>query len=291
MKSILKYAAIILAAAIAYTGGIVLGGILPALLGLPTSPLPEGVAVETVFLATFGASLGLSAVVAWLARGLPGRFLRRWLLLAALVWGGHVAIFVEAGIFMDSGDQAVGVTLFNVLTYLPPSLLATGVLARLVHPAAPTAAPFRAPGTAVAWLGRIGAAILAFPLIYTLFGLLVVPYVYDAYLEGAYGLTAPDWGQIIPVQFLRSALLLLVTLPVLASWRLPRGQILLRLALALYFLIGLQWTLTGVWMDAAFRVAHSLEVLADAFLYTGVLVWLFTTPEQEKRQETVVRFT
>ena len=40
--------------------------------------------------------------------------------------------------------------------------------------------------------------------------------------------------------------------------------------------IGLQWTLAGFWMDPAFRLAHSLEVLADAMLYMAVLVLLFT---------------
>jgi hypothetical protein len=286
MKTVLKYAAIILAAAIAYSIGIIPGGMLPALLGLPAPALPVGVTAATAFLSVFVGSLVLALADAWLARGLPGRFRRRWLLLALLIYGGHVAMMVEAGIFMDSGGGGAGAVLHNVLLYLIPSLLMASVLAWLVEPTVPAARPWHTPATALSWLWRIVVALLAYPAIYIFFGLAVIPYVYDLWAAGTYGLRVPTWGEIIPVQLLRSALLLLGTLPVMMNWRLSRGQLFLGLGLTVYLLIGLQWTLSAFWMDPAFRLVHSLETFADAMLYTGVLVLLFAGREMSKSRQT-----
>ncbi|HEX6387215.1 MAG TPA: hypothetical protein VF177_21315 [Anaerolineae bacterium] len=286
MKTILKYTGIILAAAISYSIGIIPGGMLPALLGLSAPALPESVTAATAFLSAFVGSLVLAAVGAWLARGLPGRFRRRWLLLSLLIYGGHAAMMVEAGIFMDSGGGGVGAVVHNVLLYLIPSLLMAAVLAWLVDPAEPAARPWHAPSPALDWLWRIVVALAAYPAIYIFFGLAVIPYVYDLWAAGTYGLRVPTWSEIIPVQLLRSALLLLGTLPVMMNWRLSRRQLFLRLGLTVYLLIGLQWTLSAFWMDPAFRLVHSLETFADAILYTGVLVLLFTGQEVSKTQQT-----
>ena len=285
MKTVLKYVAIILAAAIAYSIGIIPGGMLPALLGLPAPAMAEGVTAATAFLSVFVGSLVLAWVGAWLAQGLSGRFRRRWSLLSLLIYGGHVAMMVEAGIFMDSGGSRAGAVLHNVLLYLIPSLLMAAVLAWLVKPAGLTARPWHAPATTLSWLWRIVVALLAYPAIYIFFGLAVVPYVYDLWAAGTYGLRVPTWGEIIPVQLLRSALLLLGALPMIMNWRLSRGQLFLRLGLTVYLLIGLQWTLSAFWMDPAFRLVHSLETFADAMLYTGVLVLLFTGQEVAKRRQ------
>lgn len=286
MKTILKSTGIIMAAAIAYSIGIIPGGMLPALLGLPAPAMAEGVTATTAFLSAFVGSLVLALVGAWLARGLPGRFRRRWLLLALLIYGGHAAMMVEAGIFMDSGGGGAGAVLHNVLLYLIPSLLMAAALAWLVDPADPAATPWHAPATALEWLWRIVVALAAYPAIYIFFGLVVIPYVYDLWAAGAYGLRVPTWGEIIPVQLLRSALLLLGTLPVMMNWRLSRRQLFLRLGLTVYLLIGLQWTLSAFWMDPAFRLVHSLETFADAMLYTSVLVLLFTGQEVSKTHRT-----
>lgn len=65
------------------------------------------------------------------------------------------------------------------------------------------------------------------------------------------------------------------SLPIIASWHQSRAQLFARLGLIIFLLIGLQWTLSSYWMDAAFRLVHSLEVLVDAFGYTAILMWLF----------------
>ncbi len=51
---------------------------------------------------------------------------------------------------------------------------------------------------------------------------------------------------------------------------------------ALWVLIGLLWTLISFWMDPGMWLAHTLEVLADATIYVGVLVALFAAREPIK---------
>lgn len=262
--------------AVAFTVGVVAGGILPTLVGLQAPPMPEGTDQMTVFAYMLLASVVVALAQSFLARRLPGRFVVRWGVLAAFTWLLHVAMFVEAGIFMEGGG-----TLFTILLYFVPS----------VFSAAATAALFRRDGAqkgafsaavrrffsarpAGGWAWRLALVWVAFPLIYIGFGLLVVPLTYAFYEGGAYGLTAPAWGQIIPVQMARSALLIAASLPVVAAWQGSRRGLWAALGFAVWVLIGLEWMITSYWFDPALRIFHSLEVLGDAAVFSGLLVAL-----------------
>ena len=271
MKTWLKHLVIVLVAAVTFSLGIALGGLLLALLGLDAPDMPTGVTAEMAFASVLTGSFVLAPFVLWLARGLPGDFGRRWLLLGLLVYGGHAAMMVEASIFTANSS-----VLYSILMYLLPSLLMVAVIAWLVPPFQATADPSQAPATRSGWLWRIMVALAAYPVIYVVLGLVIVPYIYDVWHAGMYGLQIPTWREIIVVQLLRSAILLGAMLPVLMSFQQSRIQLYLRLGLALSVLIGLEWTLAGFWMDPALRVVHSLETFADAMLYTAVLMVLFT---------------
>jgi hypothetical protein len=69
MKTALKCAAIILAAAIAYATGIIPGGMLPALLGLPARALPDGVTAAMAFLSAFADAMLYTGVLVLLFTG------------------------------------------------------------------------------------------------------------------------------------------------------------------------------------------------------------------------------
>src|SRR6185436_19515688 len=88
------------------------------------------------------------------------------------------------------------------------------------------------------WAWRLGAAILAFPVIYFLFGMIVGPFVVDSYRAGEFGLTLPGLRTLVAVQLVRSVLFLAAALPVLAAWRGPRLRLGRALGAAFVLLLG-----------------------------------------------------
>lgn len=132
--------------------------------------------------------------------------------------------------------------------------------------------------TAVSWAWRFLAALLAFPLVYLLFGRLIAPLVMPFYEQGLFGLTLPTWSQILPVLLLRSLLFLLACLPVLILLQASPRRMFWVLGLTLFLLVGGLSMLQAYWLPAELRLIHSLEILADELVYAGVLVVLFKLP-------------
>lgn len=267
---------------IVMTIGLIVGSMLPTLLGMPAPVLPEGIAMNTLFAYYLLGNIVLGLALSLVSRGVSGRWAVRWLVLAALTWLAQVTMYIEAGIYMASdGMGSLNSALFNIVANIVPSLLGAALVTALFHPQdtvrplADSIRGFFARYSTGEWAGRLVAALLAYPVIYIFFGLLVIPATYSFYAEGAFGLSAPTWGQVIPIQIARSVLLLLASLPVLACWERSRRSLFFSLGLGLWVLIGLMWTVMSYWMDPGMRVVHSLEVFADAMLYTGVLVTLF----------------
>lgn len=130
------------------------------------------------------------------------------------------------------------------------------------------------------WPWILLLSLLAFPFAYVVFGLLVEPFVIEFYEQQVASLATPGWGEIMPILLLRSLLFLLASLPVLIFWQKSRLQLLITLGSALFFLVGGLYMLQSYWFPVIMRVAHSLEILADSFVYAGVLVLLLTKGER-----------
>lgn len=124
------------------------------------------------------------------------------------------------------------------------------------------------------WFWRLPVAAVAFMPIYDFFGLLVVPFTAEYYQENMFGLQMPDLHQILTVLFVRSVLFLLACLPVIILWRKGRLNLFLSLGFALFVLVGLLYMIASYWMPLSVRLPHTLEILADEFVYVGVLVAL-----------------
>jgi hypothetical protein len=165
---------------------------------------------------------------------------------------------------------------------------ASGAAARLFAPRPARHAPevaFSERG----WLLRLALAWATFPMIYLAFGKLVEPLVMDVYRQGLLEMTAPTWGQIIPMQMLRSALLLAAMVPLIRRWNRAPRALWLCLSAAFFLLTGGFYMLQAYWMPVGFRLAHSLEMLADALVYAALLVMLFggRLPVREARKSVV----
>jgi hypothetical protein len=280
MKTIISYAWKTAACAAAYMVGTMLGGAMASALGVGLPATPPGGEPARLALFAFLASLTLGASLGPLASGLRARYLTRWAALGLLAYvclGVNTAL--ETTIFTTIGG-AVGMCVL----FLPATLACAAAAAALFRPdegpeaGASSWSRFRAQFGARSWSVRLAAAILAFPVVYLAFGMLVGPFVVEAYKNQAHGLTLPGWGQIIPIVLLRSLLFLAASLPAIVLWHGSRRRLALSLGLAHYAFVGLFGMLQASWLPTAMRLAHGAEIAADSFAYASLLVLLLVRP-------------
>ncbi len=223
------------------------------------------------------AGLLVAVGLALLATRIRGSLLSRWFALFAFVFVVHsVTSAIEAHFFT---------TLEGMLSYmLPVALLPSGLCALalallLVSP--PGDGPFIAhvrhyfsTRSIVDWGWRFPTAVLAFPIIYFVFGMIISPFVLDYYEAQEY-LRIPGIGLLLLIQHLRSALLLLVILPILIMWSGSRLRLWLSMGTALFLLGGLTGLIQGGDLfPMQIRVIHGIEILADALVHAAALVLL-----------------
>lgn len=184
--------------------------------------------------------------------------------------------YIEAAIY----TSFAAASLFTVATFLVASVLCGAALA-LCFPPEQIGSSFLARTRAffaerAAWdrAWRLLVTLAAFPAIYLFFGFLVAPFVADTYRQQLFGLRLPGWGQIIPAQLLRSPLFLLACLPVLIAWRRSSRGLVIVLGSALFVLVGLLAMIPAYWMPLGLRLVHSMEILADSFVYAWIFVFL-----------------
>lgn len=294
-KIILSYLWRIVICALAFYGGTMIGGMVAAGMGLPTPEMPAGADQVVIGQLMLVISLILAGCLAILSRNLTGGFVSRWLSLSFLVWIAYgVNNILEGAIFTSMSAASV----FTVVLYVFASFLCGAAVAWLFPPQnkkpefVVSAKNFFAERTLKAWLWRILAALLAFPLIYLTFGRLIAPLVVDFYEQGLFGLSLPGWNQIIPILLIRSVLFLLACLPILIAWQSSNRSLFLTLGLSLFLLVGGLNMLQAYWMPAQLRIIHSLEILVDELVYSAVLVALFVGPitsKEKNRNHTYLR--
>jgi hypothetical protein len=140
-----------------------------------------------------------------------------------------------------------------------------------------------------AWAWRLPAALVAFPIIYLIFGMAISPLVTEHYRQQIGGLVLPEMEVIIGVQFVRSSLFLLATLGVLIMWSGSGRSLVLTLGLALFVTVGLFGLIQAYWLSPLLRIVHGVEILADSLVHAWALVVLLVKrPGTMGGMETVV---
>jgi len=91
-----------------------------------------------------------------------------------------------------------------------------------------------------------------------------------------YELAIPSWGQLIPLQMLRSVLFLGICYPVIRGWKGSPLKLWVSLSVTFFFLTAFMAVITAYWFPWRLRFFHGLELLADAAVYIGILIYLFT---------------
>lgn len=296
LKSIFVFLYKVLFSSLAFVIGMILGGPMTTLLGLPAPILPPEIEAGNAAVTMFATSPLLILALYLVNRHLAGSWVMRGAILFLLTWIAYsVNNVIEATIFTSYGIDPW----FTIVSFLPAVLLSALVTAWLfptrygdqslgqvwrVH------FQQRTPGDC-AW--RLLLAAVIFMPIYYLFGLLVVPFVGDYYQQGAFGLAQPALDTLLLVLLVRSLLFLAAALPVVVAWQETRRSLILSLGTALFIMVGLLYMLSSNWIAPHVRVIHSLEILADSLGYAGALAWLlFGVPtKRQSSSETVKSFT
>jgi hypothetical protein len=270
------------AAGIAYTFGMVLGGGLATALGLEPATLPEPLDPDTVIPLLVLGGMALALGLAWMAKGLRGSRWRRWAILAtfAFVVNG-VGTLIEASVFSTLGGEAA-----STLANFPASLLCALAVVLLfprssASEVAGAGGPLFGRRQPASLAARLLLAWFAFPFFYFLFGMIIAPIV-TPYYERIDFLVIPPLSVLLSVLFFRSALFLLVSLPIVVHWNGSRGSLALALGLGHFTAVGLSGLIQATFFPAVMRWTHGVEILADSLCYGAALAWLLFAPADER---------
>ncbi len=285
LKTIAVYVGKILLGGLVFAVGTMLGGMLAGLFGLQMPAPIAGVDMSQAALYMMLATPLIALAAALLAPGLGGSMAVRAGALSIFVWITYtVNTQLEAAIF---SEFARGMP-FALVTYAVPAVLLGACIAWWFPPETQRGTreamdAYWGERSVVGWVWRLALGAVAFMPIYFGFGMMVEPITGDYYRQSMFGLTMPTIQQILPILFVRSLLFLAACLPIIGLWQKSRGELFWRLGVALYLLVGLIYMLTGTWMPLSVRVPHALEILADEFVYAGVLVLLLARGKSATR--------
>ncbi len=261
-----------------FSAGIIVGSMAASLLRLPTPTTPAGMDTTVAMRDMLLESPILAFALALIAQGLGGGFLTRAAFLSFLTWIAYtVNTHLEASIF----TTMAGGFWFSIVAFSVPCLFCGAAVAFLFPPRreakslVSAAREFFARRTSTAWVWRLAVAAVAFMPIYWFFGMLVVPFTGEYYRQNMYGLAMPSLDQLLAILFIRSVLFLLACLPIVVLWQESEHSLFFRLGFALFVLVGLLLMLAE-WMPLSVRLPHTIEILADEFVYAGAVVALLT---------------
>lgn len=261
----------------AFAVGMMLGGMFATWLQLQPPIPPQDADMSTVALYSMLTTPLIALGLAVLARGLSGSLIVRALVLSFFLWVTYaVNTQLEAAIVSTyAGSMPYAIVMYSVA-----ALFCGTAVAFLFKPdrhdvtARQALSEYRAGTTTFGLIWRLGLAAVAFMPIYFVFGLMVLPFTGEYYQQELFGLVAPTIESLLPTLFIRSVLFLLACLPVIVLWQSPARALFWRLGLALFLMVGGVIMLYATWLPLYVRVPHLLEILADEFVYAGVLVLL-----------------
>ncbi len=283
IKNTLSYIWKLTICGIAYFIGMAISGALLPMIGLQAPEAPAGTDANTIALWFFLGSILIALTLSFVSRRLRANWLVRTVIVAELVWVlGAVGMVIESFFFMTTGAvSSILSASFTMLNFLLPSLFLSAAVAALFRPDPQLGSclqclqNFFFARRFSDWLWRIPIALMAYPVAYFVFGLIVQPHIQDFYTAGQFELTIPTWGQMIPLQLVRSLLFLIVCLPVVVWWGGSRRSLWLVLGASVFTLTAFMAVITSYWFPWQMRIFHGMELLADALVYAGVLTWLF----------------
>ncbi len=274
----------LLLCALALEIGTLVGGMMAVALKLPIPNMPAGADMKAIQFYMLLVTPLYALALAVIARGLRGNFITRALILFFLAWISYtVNTELEASIV---STYTTGIW-FALISAIPAALFCSAAAAFLFPVGEPKKGfvdaikDFFSARSLMDWIWRFIIAAVAFMPIYFIFGLMVLPFTGEYYRQSMFGLAMPTLQQLLPILFIRSVLFFLICLPMLILWNKSKFSLFWSLGLALFLLVGFIYMLISTWLPVYVRFPHTLEILADEFVYAGVLVLLLVKRKKE----------
>lgn len=263
--------------------GLVVSRLVLHPMGLTPPRMPqqadESTAVYYLLSGSFLLSIGLFA----LAPKISGAFITRFLSMFFFFFACFgISVSLESSIYssIEGFDLMTLILLLPIIlfsftsTSLTSSQSTTETFSRRsIH--------FLKSKTPGEWAWRILLAILSFPIVYLLFGIVVSPFVADYYRESSYGLAIPGIGTIMAVQLARSLLFLLATLPIMIAWFGNRIQLVVMLGIAHFVFVFSYDIVLAYQLPMNLVLTHAIEILLDSMVYSWAIVKLLYSERLE----------
>jgi hypothetical protein len=275
-----------LIAAAAAFAGLIIGGMITTIIGLPSTGVPPQVDMNALMPRLFLTQVIIAILLGECFRGLYPRYWQRLL----SIWLCNYLLYyllnqLDGLLFSPLPHMGTG-----MLSSILPALCMAAVVAWLWRPGPAESrvdgkvrAYFASRKTAD-WAWRLALSWLVFPPIYYLMGRAVGPFVQRYYEDPSLnlGLTMPPSVEVLMVmQVLRGALFLLAVLPIMIAWRGSQKGLWLWVGTVIFIQIAGQALLQAYWLPAGLRIPHSLELLADSFLQAGLYALLLCFPSKQ----------
>jgi hypothetical protein len=259
--------------------GMVVGGLIASLIGLPTPVVPSYVNTATMFPLLFISGIAIAIVLGECFQKLPFSYWQRVTTLVICIYIlYYLANILDAYLYSPLPNMST-----SIFSDLFPALFMSLVIASLWRPKSGTPTKswtglLNKGRTLDGFAWRFMFAWLCYPPIYYLVGLLVVPFTKSYYEDPSHSLglvLSPLWA-ILLMQLPRGALFLLSILPILLNWPGSRRITLwFWIGMVIFIQIASPVLFQAYWLPAEVRIPHAIELFTDSFIQTGLYVLLF----------------
>jgi hypothetical protein len=258
--------------ALAYVAALHVSGAVVSTMALPWPEAPGSLAADAKWILDLAGAILLASCLVPLAAGIRGSTGDRWLILAGFT---YVCLGVNNQL-EGATYSTIGGTAANLVFFILPCFAIAAAAVVLVKPPhgarlVTTVFTDRPPRR---WWWRAVAAVVAFPVIFFIFGALAFPLVADTYAQPESALVVPGPLAVLRTVFVRSLFFLVATAPVLMTWARSRRCLVLVLSGGFFVMVGAVGLIGAHWLPPAMRMVHAVEILADSVVYSWLLVAL-----------------
>lgn len=272
--NIIKDIGKILLLSIVLASGLVVSRILLLKLNVFIPRLPQQADENTAIYYLLIGSMLLASGWYYLFKGIGGSKKERILISSLfLLIGFSIGVTIESAIYSDVGSYHMSIFLL-LLPMILYAIIITIITdtKKLLQPFDKRLMSYFKTWSKKSWLKKILLAIISFPIIYFIFGIIASPFVTNYYSKLVGGLQLPNAGTIIGIQLIRSILFLAITIPVIINWTSTKTQLIISLSMAHFVMVFAYDIYLAIDMPFELVMIHGIEILADSFVYSLILI-------------------
>lgn len=266
----------ILIGALLFSLGLIVSRLLFHFIGLspPRMPFqaPESIAGYYLLIGSMILAAGLISV----DNGLGGSRLARWGVLSGfLIICFCISTSIENMIYMSAEGSIMMIPILIL-----PSLLLSGVISFIKGYSAGRDIPSVSPKGLFQTLKKVlltrklFGAVIIFPVLYFIFGILVSPLVVPYYEQNVSGLALPGPLAIVTTEIIRGGLHVLAVIPIMFFWHGTMKGLTISLSLSFFIFVMAYDVVLAYQVPLKLIITHGMEMLIKSFIYGWLLVKL-----------------